>query len=297
MKVYKTKKATQPDKKYIAKMFLFFSALIGLILISLTSIWLNRVIFNTERFTAVTTAAFSEPSSRESIGSLVASRVFEDRPLLRATLSERLSGYVASLLGTETAVNAVERLAQETQLLFTSPQRDPVVLDLSSIKPLVASAQELVRSDDSQRRLSVEDIPDSITIIDTTKLPNFHTASMYVHIAGAVALVLAILMGVYWIIRGGKQSIYKRSRIIMLVIIAAAALAVVIGPLAEPAFVSLGRDAPSQSLLRNLYESYTLPFRNQALFLGAMALFLFVAITLWREFKKRYKLIVKVNKK
>jgi hypothetical protein len=288
---------TQTSKKSIAKMTLYFGTIIGLILLMLTSLWLNRVIFNTERFTDITVNAFSEPSSREAVGSLVASRVFENKPVLKATLSDRLSGYVSGLLASEAAKTSVNRLAREGQLLFTSPQKDPVILELSTLKPIIASAQELVQKDETQRRLNVGDIPDSITIVDTSELPNFHTAAVYVHIAGPLSLLAVLTLAGYWLYRGGKQNRYKRSQILMLVVIASAILAVIIGPLAEPSFISLGRDAPSQTLLGNLYREFITPFRNQALLLGSLATLTLVLTTAWHELNKRYSLTFKISKK
>lgn len=269
----------------------------GLIVISLTSLWLNRVIFNTERFTTVTTSVFAQQSSRDSVGSLIANRIFENRPLLRAALSSRLSSYISGLLASDTATASVNRLAREGQLLFTSPRRDPVIIDLSGVKPIIASAQELVQKSEVEQRINVADIPDSVTVIDTKALPNFHRSAVYTHLMGPLSLFGALVLSAAWVNRGGKRNWYKRSRMLMLVVIASAIAALIIGPLAEPSFISLGRDAPSQTLLSNLYKGFITPFRNQALWLGSVTGVILLCTTIYHEFTRRYAVNLSVTKK
>lgn len=283
--------------KHIIKMSLFFASISLLLLVSLTALWLNKTIFNTENFTRIATTTFNEESSRESIGDLIAARIFENSPILKVTLSDRLSGSIAGILGSETAQTNIEKLARESHLIITSPERKPFELDLVPLKSFISSAQELVQNEDTQRRINTDDIPDKIMILDTSTLPNIHKISVYLFLAGPLALMVAFGLAGYWLKKGGKQNLYKRFRIILLVMIATAILALIIGPLAEPSFISIGRDAPSQSLLRNIYEGFTQPYRNQALWFGFFATFILLLTTAWYEFNRRYKIIVKVSKK
>lgn len=278
-------------------MTLFFGTLMALIIIALTAFWLNRVIFDTDRFTATTVSALSEESSRESIGNLVADRVFENRPLLRATLSEPLSEYVAAFLATERAQTGIERAAREAQLLFTSPRREPVELELTEYKAIIATAQEIVRPDETERRLNVDDIPDSITLVDTSQLPNFHQATIITHTVGPLSLIAALFLAGVWLVRGGRANLYQRSRILLLVVIASAAIAALIGPIVEPTFVSVGRDAPSQTLLANFYTAFTAPFLTLTLWLGTLATLTLVGLTGWRELTKRYSPRIELKKR
>jgi hypothetical protein len=288
---------TQPSGAHLAKMTLFFGTLMVLIITALTAFWLNRVIFDTDRFTSITVSAFSEESSRESVGNLIAERVFENRPLLRANLSEPLSNYIASFLATDTAQSGIERAAREAQLLFTSPRREPVVLELAEYKAIIATAQELVRPDESERRLNVEDIPDSITLIDTNQLPNFHQTAIVTHIVGPLSLIAALALAGAWLIQGKRINLYKRSRILLLVVIASAIVAALIGPIVEPIFISVGSNAPSQTLLANFYTAFITPYLNQALWLGAIAALALVGLTAWRELTKRYSPKLELKKK
>lgn len=283
--------------QYLLKMSAFFITIASLIVISLTSVWLNRVIFNTERFTTITTSVFAQQSSRDSVSNLIANKIFENRPLLKATLSGRLSSYISGLLASDTATISVDKLAREGQLLFTSPRREPVVIDLSGVKPIIASAQELIQKNESEQRINIADIPDSITIIDTQALPNFHRAAVLTHLLGPLSLLCALILAGVWLARGGKANRYKRSRMLMVVVFGSALVAIIIGPLAEPSFISLGRDAPSQTLLSNLYKGFITPFRNQAMWLGATSAILLIITTITYELSRRYAINISITKK
>lgn len=93
--------ARAPRNYYPIKLGLLIAAISLLVLISLTALWLQRNIYDTERFTTITTKVFAEESSRQSIGHLVSSQVLEATPTLKSLLSERLAGHVANLLGTQ----------------------------------------------------------------------------------------------------------------------------------------------------------------------------------------------------
>lgn len=285
----------KPQYIYAVKLTILFSTIIGLLLISLSSLWLNRVVFDTDTFTSTATDALLAQSSRDSIGRLVADRAFAEQPVLGSLLSEPLANYVSSFLGSDAAQSGIERVVREGQLLFTTPQKPPVVLDLLPYKSVIATAQEVIPND-SEERLSVESIPDVVVIIDTDRLPNFYQYSLYTHFAGPASLVAAGFLAGFWIWRG-KARRYQRTRTILVVVIATSVIALIIGPLVEPAFISVGRDAASQTLLSNLYKSFVDPFRVQALWLGAIATFSLGVLIAVYEIKNAYKIEFKITKR
>jgi hypothetical protein len=271
-----------------------FGLVVALLLVALTSLWLQRAIFNTDRFTAITTAAFTEESSRQSIGETVANRVFEGRPALRVAVGDRLSGAISSLLATERAESAIARAAREAQLLVTSPRRDPVVLQLSGLKTAIVRAQELTQVEANNVRIDDSDIPDQIVLIDTSTLPNFYVYAVTVFWLGPVSLLAAVALTVWWVRRGGAQLYVRRSQIMLLVLLVSAGLALLIGPLAEPAFVSIGRDAPSQTLLSNAYRGFIAPFRDQAIVLGVVSALALLSLTAWQRVLRQYQVKVSI---
>jgi cytochrome bd-type quinol oxidase subunit 1 len=288
---------TPTHTKYIVKISLFFTVVATLLIIALTGFWLQRTFFNTERFTQIASTSIVSESSRQSIGTLVAERVFANRPALESIFSDRLSSFTAGILATDSAQKIIQTAAQEAQLLITSPRRDPVVLNLTSIKTAITGVQSITQTPDAERRINIGDIPDSITLIDTSELPNVHNLAVYVLWLGPISLLIASIAIIWWILRATKKYRLRRVQIVFSVLIATAIIAVVLGPLIEPAFIAIGRDAASQTLLRNLYEAFTLPFTNQALLVGLVGVIGLLSTTLYAHFLSKYSVHLHIQKK
>jgi hypothetical protein len=276
---------------------LFLGGVVLLILVSLTGFWLQRTMFNNERFTMLAQEAFMVESSRVAIGELVSDRVLDEKPALQVALGGRLTELVASVLATERAQQYIERLARESHLLVTSPRRDPLVFELAGLKTAVVRAQELSGRSEGEVRIDAESLPDEIMLIDTEKLPNIYRYGVVVMWVGPISFLAALIMLAWWVRQSTVKMRYLRIRTALYAVLAACLLALVLGPLVEPTFVSVGRDAPSQSLLRNIYESFITPFRNQALWLGAITLLILASVTVWEKVLSKYRISIKLTKK
>lgn len=145
-------------------------------------------------------------------------------------------------------------------------------------------------------RLDASRIPDEVMIIDTAQLPNIHQYAIIVLWLGPLSAILALILLAWWVRRGGKVAAVKRTQIALLVIGSSALVALAIGPLVEPLFISVGHDAPSQTLLHNLYADFMAPFRTQALLLAGVALVSLVLLTAWHKILRSYSVKVVVTK-
>lgn len=279
------------------RMGFFFATIVLLLLTSMTAFWLQNTIFNNKTFTELSTHAFSQESSRQSIGELVANRVFAERPVLRILLSDRLSANIAGILATEPAQNSINRVARDSQLLFTSPSKEPVIIQLAGVKSLITSSQELVGRTGENATLNANDLPDEVMLIDTTKLPNFHSSAIATLWVGYFAFLLALLLISWLLYAGGRANLPKRARHVFLAVLLAAVVALITGPLVEPVFISAGRDAASQTLLRNIYEAFIAPFRNLALVIGSIAVLAISATVVWEKVLRQYSVKISVTKK
>lgn len=283
-------------RHYLLKLSLFFGVIAVLLLIALTSFWAQRTLFDTDNFTATTTRAVSEESSRQAIGELVATRVFEKTPILGSLLSDRLAGHVAGLLGTERAQASVNRLAREAQLVITSPQREPVTIDLTGLKSAIVSVQDITGRTGNDVLIDADSIPDKVMLIDTASLPNIHHLAIVIVWLGPLTLLLALGLMAWWVLCGRKVRMLRLLYILTLVI-SVAVLAIVIGLIAEPSFVALGSDVSSQTLLCNLYEAFMSSFYRQAMVLGSVSAVLLVGLTIWRWFTAKYSVKVAIIKR
>lgn len=297
MTEHKAREQMKRDRYYVAKLTLFFTGVGVLIFIAMTSFWLQRTIFDTRQFTTITTTAFTKESSRQSVAQIITDRIFAEHTALRIVFAQTLSQHIATLLGTDIATQSVTRAAQEAQLLVTSPRKSPVVVDLTAIKTAIVSIQNATGRIDSTQRINVDDIPDSVVILDTEQLPNFYGAAVVVMWLGPLSLAAAVALFGWWVYRGRHGAVIKRLQIVLLATIAVAGIILLVGPLVEPVFVSVGRDATEQTLLRNIYEGFIAPFNHQAIVVAGMSISLLFTLTIVYECARRYALRVSIVKK
>lgn len=297
MEEFDKKKSSRTIKN--AKRVLFFGTIGALLLVSLTAFWLQRNIFNTEKFTALTTEALLQESSRDSIGNVVTGQILSNQPTLKMILGDKLSGQVSSLLGTELASNSINTVAREAQLIITSPAKKPLVLHLTAIKTALVSIQGVANrvGQSVPGNLSVNSIPDEIVIIDTSNIPNIHKVAVAINWLGPISLILAIVGLAVYIKRGGRENLLKRIQIVCLVFISTALVAMAIGPIAEPSIIAFAKDAPTQTLLGNIFSVFMGPFYKQALWVIGMSFVILVLVFAWEKILSQYKVKVVVTKK
>jgi hypothetical protein len=242
-----------------------------LLLVGHTAYWLHTTIYNTERFTEISTQTIGLESSRQSIGTAVTDRVLADRPIARQIAGDRLSGLIAGLIGTDLAQSAIEELAERGHLLVTTPQREPISFDVSGIKQYIVTLQSVAGTTPETQRLDVSQIPDQITIVDTKALPNIHQygiAALWVGVLSAMTLFGGAL---WYVARGGDALRLLRLRVVLTLVIIGCGIALLVGPLTRPVFLMVAQNAPEQTLLRNVFDGFIAPFNAQAKQLAAVA--------------------------
>lgn len=249
----------------------------GLLLVSLTALWLHRTMYDTERFTDITTTAITESSSRQSVGEAIVNRAFADRAVLRNTVGPRMANLIAGLLDTELASGLIERAVERVQITLTTPRKSPVVLEISGLKQAIISVQGLINSDGQEARINIQDLPDEILLIDTNKLPNVYSYGIIILWLGPASAVVACVLMAYWIFRARIPEIrLLRLRIMLLVVMGSAVLALAIGPLVKPPFLSVSETAQARTVLSNIFDGFIRPFNQQAYALGVGALLLLI---------------------
>lgn len=260
----------------ISVVALFGSIGIALI-VSLSSLWLSRVFFSKDTLSEITTTALAEQSSRDSIGSAVADSVFEDSAVLRQVAGPRLASLVSSILGTDLASSAVDEFVERVRVALTTSEDETVTVNFKGLKDTIAQIQSVIGQSDEEQQINVDTIPDTIVVIESDRLPDIYKIGITVFWLGPISFVYAIGALAYWIYRGRKAALWVRIRLSGLLIVASSVVALLAGPLIEPLFVSIARQASTQTLLGNLYAGLITPFQSQAMMLFVVGVFIFAA--------------------
>lgn len=285
-------------KYYHFKLGVFIGTIAVLVLVSLASFWLQFTIFDTNNFTAIATQAVKKESSRRSLGELVAKRVFEKTPTLQTVFSDRLAKHIAGVLDTDMADSSINRLVRESQLLVTSPQRGPISIELTGIKAAITSAQSLAGRTDDSARINAGRIPDEVILINTAELPNIHRqATMFIW-AGPLSLMLAAGLIIWWVLRARyRPARLLRFKVALISVALGALFAAMLGLMIEPAFIALGRDVSSQTLLRNIYDAFMSPLYNTAAITGTVSILVIATIGSWQWLARRHVVSPTIKKK
>lgn len=275
----------------------YFAVIVWLILGAMTAFWLQRQFFDTQRFSDTATVALTSQSSRESIAAAVTERALENNAIVRVTVGTQVEGIVANALQTDVAQNTIRNTVERLQLLVTTPRQDPLIIDLTSVKAIVATGQTRVAETSPLAAFDVSTIPDTLTIVDTAKIPNVHQTTILVLWIGPMALILAAAGLMYWIHRGGNRFALHRYSIAGLVVAAAGLVAVIVGPLVRPGILSVADDASSQTLVGNLYDAFMNPFTAAGWVVFAAGLIIALSFAGLNALTRRYTVEVKVRKK
>lgn len=235
-----------------------------LLLISQTAFWLHNTIFNTQNFTNIATTAITSESSRQSIASGIVDKALEGRPAIQSAIGGRLTNLVTGLLGTDLVEQSTEKAIQKAQLLVTTPRKPPVVLDLTGIKQTATKLADVLNRNGDEK-IDPANIPDQIVLINTDKIPNFYNYGIAVLWLGPLSLLTALALFAWWIYKGALTAVrVKRFRIVLGIVFASGVIALIVGPLVKPAFLSVAETAQAMTLLGNIFDGFIKPFNDQA---------------------------------
>jgi hypothetical protein len=243
---------------------------VPLLVIANSAIWFNNYIFNTENFTELTTQAILNDSSRDAIAGVVVDRALEQRPAVRGAIQQPATKLISGLLDSNLAHTIFERSVTRLQTAITSKNPQPVTLDLSSIKETatkvidVAGAVSGRSPDDS--RIDPADIPDSVTLVDTSKLPNIYRMGVVLLWLGPLA-VLATIIAFGYVLYRVRDSLYRLQQFLAIQgasILGAWLVALLLGPLFKPALLGQVPDANLRIVVESVYDAFMAAFTNQA---------------------------------
>lgn len=261
----------QKSRTHTARNVLFAAVFVFMIMVGHTAYWLHNTIYDTERFTAISTEAIRQESSRQSIGTAIVDRALANRPLVRQTAGPRLSQMIAGLLGTDLATSATSKLVERSHLLVTTPRREPVTFDTTTLKSQIVTLQTAAGTDEESRRIDVSQIPDEITLIDTSSIPNVYHYGILALWVGVFSIFGVIGVSVWYILRGQGKLRFVRSQQVLALVMLSSIIALLIGPLTRPVFLTAARNAPAQTLLGNVFDGFIAPFNSQAIVVGVIA--------------------------
>jgi hypothetical protein len=88
---------------------------------------------------------------------------------------------------------------------------------------------------------------------------------------GVFSIFGVIGVSVWYILRGQGKLRFVRSQQVLALVMLSSIIALLIGPLTRPVFLTAARNAPAQTLLGNVFDGFIAPFNSQAIVVGVIA--------------------------
>ena len=252
----------------IASISLFFAQ---------SSYWVNHTIFNKQNFTSLVSEAVLQPESRDAIASQVVDSALQNRPVAKKIIGDRAEKLISSLLGSDFATQAVNRVVGATYTYLTTSDRQDIKLELAGITTPISTILNLVQQGDSNVAQVVDSIPDEIVLVQSDAFPN---------LSNSVSLMLW-LGPLFWLLSIAGFTVYiylhreKYAKSVYIVGIWIAVVAI-IGILARPALpppvASLISASNLRPVIEDVADAFLAPFQMQMIIMlgiTAVALLIF----------------------
>jgi hypothetical protein len=267
-----TKVSIANQKSSLTRGIIISTVVAGLLLVIANSaLWINHTMFNSDRFADVAGTAVLSESSRHAIASEIVNKTLADRPLTRAVVGDQATKLIAGLIDSNQARSSIDRVVTRMHMYITSRNPANVELSLIGIKSTVGRVIQIVGNDDMGAR--VDAVPDTLTIVDASKIPSFYQFAVAFLWAGPVALIAALVL----LIR--PHLVRRRADMQILAfqsaaVITASLAALLAGPLFRPPLLALVSEPNYRTVIQNLYDALNATFITQTywlLFVGVVA--------------------------
>lgn len=270
--------------------WLIASAIVAsiLLIVANSAIWVNRNLFDTNKFTNTAVASLTSEPSRRALSSEITDIAFADYPKVQALVGDRATEFISGLLGSEQAEKITTKAVSKLQVKLTSPPREnPVEINLVGLKDTLNKLIE-VSGREGETKIDPNKIPDKIVLLNPDNIPNFYNAGVVLGWLSPLLVLLSIALLAWPYFK--KREIY--TRILALqgsILLLFGLLALAIGPLFKPMLISNVDSTNLRIVVGNLYDAFIASFNSQTLFLvfaGLISILASASIHAYRYYKK-----------
>jgi hypothetical protein len=262
-------------KKYIP---FFALSLAGIfLLLAQSASWTLNILYDRQAFVSISTSVIQKEKNRLAIAERIIEGALSDKPLVNRLVGKQASSLVAGLLGTDLAQRSIQTIADKSYGFVTSPNPQPITIDLTSIKRPIAGLVSLAENNGTDISFDLQTVPDQIVLVETENIPEFHRYGVtLLWIAPLLWMASIVIFGTY--LYRGRRVFAKRFYIVASVIAITALIGLLSGPVLPPPVAALVPNVSSRIVVEDLLTSFLAPFMKQmmiTLLLTAVVVVLF----------------------
>ncbi len=227
-----------------------------------SSYWVNHTVFNQANFSSLVSEAVLEPTSRDAVATQVVDKALQNRPVAQRVIGDRAEKLVSSLLESDFATQAINKVVNVTYKYITTPNRQDIKIELAGVTAPITTVLNLAQAGDSNAAQRIENIPDEIVLVES---------DAFVDLSGAVSAMLWI-GPLFWLLALAGFAVYiylHRNNYPKAVYIVGASIAVIaiLGILTRPVLpapiASLVPESNLRPVVENVSDAFLVPFQAQ----------------------------------
>lgn len=249
-----------------------------LLLVANSAYWVSHNIFDTDTFTRITDQALSQESSRTAIAGAVVDRLLEQRPVLRNVLGDQAVKLISGLLDTSQAQAVMDRAISRFHIAVTSNDPQNIEIDLTRLKSVIERIVAL--ADVEEANINPDEIPDTVVLLDASKIPNFYQYGVIFLWLAPLALIAGLALFAWPYLKAPRDA-WSTPLKQGLVIVAVSFLGLMLGPLFKPPVLAQVTTPNARIVVENVYNAFLDTFNRQTYLLLLIGIIFCLASGLW----------------
>lgn len=227
-----------------------------------SSYWINHTVFNQQNFTSLVSEAVLTPESRDAIASQVVDSALQNRPVAKKVIGDRAEKLVSSLLGSDFANQAVNKVVGATYKYLTTPDRQDIKLELTGITAPISTILNLAQQGDSNVAQRIDSIPDEIVLVQSDAFPDLsRTVSTMLWLGPLFWLLTVAGFAAYIYLHRTKYA--KAVYIVGTFIVIVAIIGILTRPALPPPIASLISASNLRPVIEDITDAFLAPFQMQ----------------------------------
>lgn len=265
-------------------------------LLAQSAYWVNHSLFNQQHFSSTVTEVITSEPSRQALAESVVDGIFADRPVADRLLGERATSLVSSVLGTDLAENAISGVASRLYAYLTTPDRQDVAVELTSIKAPLSGIISFVENRGTNVNFDTELIPDRIVLLEATALPDLSTMVRQFLLYGLFFWLgtIALFAGYVFF---KKDRWRRRAMQAVSVIAGVSVLGLFSGPFLPGIVATFLNNINLRPIAENLTRAFLAPFAAQLVLSLVLAVIALAILFFWPQLVRFGTMVVKSIKK
>lgn len=196
-----------------------------------------------------------------------------------------------SSLGSSLSENVISGVVSHSYAYLTTPGREDITIDLTTIKQPLAGIISFVENRGRQVQFNASSIPDSVVVLEADALPDISGFVQGMLLSGVVFWLITLIGGIVFVLytRSGRR---RRAYQLIAVFAGTSVVALFVGPFIPQVIASFIDTISLRSVASDMTSAFLAPFGTQMVWSLVVCIVLFFVVYFWWIFPKAWNAAV-----